>query len=191
MKTARPLVALSLLLGALVALAQSPGNEAHGPSQAAADVLREVAGADGAFLAAGLVKSNFDRDNLASLMTYPDDEIVVVAMKGSDIRAAFERSVALLPESNLSFLQVSGFEIAFDPKAMSGARIKNVTVGGSKLDDGREYRIAMPSSLGRGGFGYFKIWDRSKIVQTLSTTVEKALVGKKATETRPRWVAQS
>lgn len=184
------LIGAAILISGLAA-AQQPGLEAHGPSQSAADAIREAAGADGAFVAAGLVKSSFDKDNLASLMQYPDDEIVVVNLKGSEVRAAFERSISLYPESNLSFLQVSGFEIVYDPKAATGQRVKSVIANGAKLDDGHEYKIAMPSSLGRGGFGYFKIWDRTKIANTLSVTVEKALAGKKVTESKPRWVAQA
>ena len=59
------------------------------------------------------------------------------------------------------------------------------------MDDNKTYNVAMPASLGRGGLGYFKIWDKNKIVNTLpDTTVEKALAGKKLATTTPRWVAE-
>jgi 2',3'-cyclic-nucleotide 2'-phosphodiesterase (5'-nucleotidase family) len=165
--------------------------EAHLSSQAAADVLRDATGADGAFLAAGLVRETFQRDNLASLLQYPEDEIVVVALKGSLIRQAFERSLSLYPQQNTSFLQLSGFEVAFDPSGAPGSRIKRVSASGGALDDNRVYNVAMPSSLGRGGLGYFKIWDKSKIVSTLeNATVEKILAGKRFSETSPRWVVE-
>ncbi len=173
------------------AIQKGPGAEAHSPSQVAADVLRDLANADGAFMAAGLVKDSFQSDNLASMLQYPEDEIVVLALKGSQIRQAFERSVSLYPQSNTSFLQISGFEVVFDPNADANARIKRVTAGGSPLDDAKTYNVAMPASLGRGGLGYFKIWDRSKITNTLpNQTMEKALAGKRATETSPRWKAE-
>lgn len=174
-----------------LAIQRGPAVDAHLPSQAAADVLREAANADGAFLAAGLVKDSFSKDNLATLVQYPEDEVVVLALKGSQIRQAFERSISLYPQQNTSFLQVSGFEIGFDPSAAPGQRIKRVTAAGGPLDDSRTYNIAMPASLGRGGLGYFKIWDKNKIVSTLpNTTVEKVLSGKKFAETSPRWVAE-
>lgn len=164
---------------------------AFGPAQAAADVLREVAGTDGAFLAAALLKSNFDPNNLATLLQYPDNEIAVVAITGAKVRQAFERSISLYPQPNSSFLQISGFEVTFDPKAAPGSRVVSVTANGLKLDDAATYKIAMPSSLGRGGLGYFKIWDKPDIVSSLpNMTVESALKGKKVTETRPRWVSQ-
>jgi 2',3'-cyclic-nucleotide 2'-phosphodiesterase (5'-nucleotidase family) len=178
---------------ALSALAQQkgPAAEAHLPSQAAADVLRDAANADGAFLAAGLVKESFQQDNLASLLQYPEDEIVVLGLKGSLIKQAFERSISLYPQQNTSFLQVSGFEIAFDPNAAPGARVKRISAAGSPLDDNKTYNVAMPASLGRGGLGYFKIWDKTKIVNTVpNLTVEKALSGKKMQTTMPRWVAE-
>jgi hypothetical protein len=66
-----------------------------------------------------------------------------------------------------------------------------VSASGGALDDNRVYNVAMPSSLGRGGLGYFKIWDKSKIVSTLeNATVEKILAGKRFSETSPRWVVE-
>ena len=149
----------SFFVGALLATcvafgrAQQAGVESHFAAQSAADYMKELAGADGALLPAGMVKSSYSRDDLSTLVQFPDDEIVVVRLKGSEIRLAFERSITLYPQSNTSFLQVSGFEISFDPKADPNARIRGVMVGAAKLDDAKEYQIAMPSSLGRGGYG--------------------------------------
>lgn len=187
-------VATVLFLAAAIscfAVQRGPAVDAHLPSQAAADVLREAASADGAFLAAGLVKDSFSKDNLATLVQYPEDEVVVLALKGGQIRQALERSISLYPQQNTSFLQVSGFEIGFDPSAAPGQRIKRVSAAGAPLEDSKTYNIAMPASLGRGGLGYFKIWDKNKIVSTLpNTTVEKVLSGKKYADTTPRWVAE-
>lgn len=179
-----------VLMSAAYAAAQNPGAEGFAPAQAAADIIRDAAGSDGAFIAAGMIKQSFSKDDLSSMLQFPDDEIVVVTLKGSEIRTAFERSISLYPQSNASFLQVSGFEIVFDPSGSSNSKIKSVLAGGSKLDDSREYRIAMPSSLGRGGFGYFRIWDRAKITKTLDGTIGKTLQGKKASESKSRWIAQ-
>jgi len=179
----------SLMMAA--AWAQSPETGADSASQAAADVLREFAGTDGAFIAAGLVKTNYQRDNLATLLEYPTDEIVVVNLTGAQIRQAFERSVSLFPQPNSGFLQISGFEVTFNRSAAPNARIVSVTAGGSPLDNGRTYSIAMPANLGRGGLGYFKIWDKSKIAKTIEgATVELVLKGKRFAESSPRWSPQ-
>jgi 2',3'-cyclic-nucleotide 2'-phosphodiesterase (5'-nucleotidase family) len=188
----KALIAFALLLSSICAFAQD-GREtgSHLPSQAAADVLREFAGADGAFIVAAQLKDSFQKDNLASLLEkpYDTDEVVVVSLTGTQIRQALERSLQFHPQPNVNFLQISGFEVQFNKSAAPGQRIVSITAGGSKLDEGRSYQIAMPSTLGRGGLGYFKIWDKAKIVKTFNTTVEDALKGKHYTETSPRWSA--
>lgn len=168
---------------------EDAGRGGHSAGQAIADVLREVTGADGAFFAAGLIREGADTSDLASAALYPTDEIVVVSLTGAQLKQAFERSVALFPESNASFLQLSGFEVVFDPAAEPGSRIRRVTSGGASIDDERTYTVAMPSSLGRGGLGYFKIWDRNRIVSTLpNLTVGRVLEGKTGSESRSRWI---
>ncbi len=181
---------IALLMLTAGGFAENPDRGAHLPSQAAADVLRDVAQTDGAFLAAGLVKTSYQTNNLASLLQYPTDNIVIVKLSGAQLKQAFERSLSLYPQANTSFLQLSGFEVTFNPNGASGQRVISVEQDGAPVGDAQDYTIAMPSSLGRGGLGYFKIWDKSKIVRTLETTVETALRGKPYQETAPRWIAR-
>lgn len=182
--------AIFVILASLV-FAQNPETGADKASQAAADVLREFAGTDGAFLAAGLVKSNYQKDNdLATLIQFPTDELVVVTLSGSQVKQAFERSLSLYPLGNTSFLQISGFEVTFSKEATSGQRVAQVRCNGQALDESKNYQIAMPSSLGRGGLGYFKIWDKTKITKTFEkATIESILKGKRYVESSPRWVS--
>lgn len=185
----RAFVGIMLLLATSMAFCQDVAEVgSHSASQAAADVIREFAGTDGAFLAAGLVNKTYDKSNLASLIIYPTDEIVVVNLTGASLKQALERSVSMYPQPNRDFLQLSGIEAVFSKNAAPGQRIVSVTVGGSKLDEKRNYTIAMPISLGRGGLGYFKIWDTDKFAKTFDkVTVESLLKGKRASETSPRW----
>jgi 2',3'-cyclic-nucleotide 2'-phosphodiesterase (5'-nucleotidase family) len=186
----RAIVGLMLMVSVVAFGQDGPEVGSHPASQAAADVLRDYAGADGAFMAAGLVKSGFAKDNLASLLQFPTDEIVIVNLTGAEIKQALERSVSLYPQPNPSFLQLSGIEATFSKNGAPGQRIVSATVNGSKLDDKRKYTIAMPASLGRGGLGYFKIWDTSKIAKTFAkATVESVLKGKPFIDTPPRWSA--
>lgn len=174
--------ALALGVGAPAALgADDPALGSHLPAQAAADLMRGTAGTDGAFLAAGLLKERYDASDASSMFQYPTDEIVVVTLTGSQIRAALERSVSLYPQPYSSFLQLSGFTATFSKSAASGKRVVSVqTESGTKLADGQSYTVAMPASLGRGGLGYFKIWDKPNITRTLSdVTIEKLLKGKR------------
>jgi 2',3'-cyclic-nucleotide 2'-phosphodiesterase (5'-nucleotidase family) len=181
------IISFTLAVSALA----GPGTESHGPSQAIADVLRNAASADACFLPAGMVKDNANADNLASWLQYPTDELAVVDLKGSQIRAALERSVSLYPSTSTGFLQLSGIDATFSKTAPVDKRIVAVTIGGSKLEDGRTYAVAMPVSLARGGYGYFKIWEKSQITRTLDgVTLESLLKGKRATDTGSRWTAQ-
>lgn len=180
------------LLSLLGTASAGPGTESHGPSQAIADALRAAAGSDAAFIPAGMVKENGNADNLASWLQYPTDEIAVVDLKGSQIRAALERSVSLYPSTSMSFLQLSGIDAAFSKSAPADKRIVSASINGSKLEDGRTYSVAMPVSLARGGYGYFKIWEKSQLTRTLpGVTLESLLKGKKSSETSPRWTVQN
>lgn len=184
---------LALCLLPAYASAQEPFElGAYGPGQCAADALRDYAHADGAFIAAGLLKASMQKDNLAALFEFSSDEIVVVKLNGSQLKEAFERSLSVYPMPNSSFLQISGFQVAFDGSAPIGQRVKSATALGTPIDNSRTYTIAMPARLARGGFGYFKIWDKADIVQTIAgATVETALKGKPVIDTSPRWVASS
>lgn len=191
---ARHLISVCIALSALssAAIAQDPATGSNSAAQSATDVIREFAKADGAFLAAGLVRiGTLQKDNLASLLEYPTDHIVVVALSGNQIRQAFERSVSLYPQPNFSFLQISGFEVSFKKTGTPDARVTSISASGVKLEDGRMYNVAMPSSLQRGGLGYFKIWDNAKIVSSFDNkTLEDILKGKPVAPSAARWSPQ-
>ncbi len=161
---------------------------ARSEAQSAADTIRDFASSDGAFLADGLLKKTFQKDNLASLLQYPTNTIVVLSLTGTQIRSAFERSVSIFPEPSEIFLQISGFEVTFKKTGTPNNRIVSINVNGSKLEEAKSYTIAMPSSLAHGGLGYFKIWETAKTVKTFDkTTIEQVLKGKKASDTSSRW----
>ena len=180
-----------LVLVPCLSLAEDgPDVGASSAAQSAADVIRESAGTDGAFLAAGILKRNFQRENLASMLQYPSNNIVVLSLSGVQIRAAFERSASLYPSPNEGFLQISGFEVTFKKNGPPNGRIVNISVSGAKFDESKNYTIAMPSTLAHGGLGYFKIWQNAKTVKVLDRgTVEDILKGKRAADTSSRWIS--
>lgn len=181
---------VALLAMGSLAYAGDPEREADLPSQSAADILREAAGAEIAFLAAGMVRNIENPTDLAQILVYPTDTLSVLKLRGSQVREALERSVALLPLPSSSFLQLSGIEATYSRAAQPDSRLTDVLVGGSKLDDARSYTVAMPTTLARGGLGYFKVWDRQAIERTLEgQTLESLLSGKRVTPTSSRWNA--
>jgi len=183
---------LLLAMSSAIMAEDGPDVGAHSASQSAADVIRDFVKSDGAFLAAGILKKPYQKDNLASLLQYPTNTIVVLSLTGAQIKEAFERSVALYPQPNGCFLQISGFNVTFQKNGPPYSRIVSVTAGGAKLDEAKSYNIAMPSDLAHGGLGYFKVWENAKTVKTFDKiTIEEVLRGKHAVDTPARWSAVS
>lgn len=191
MRVLRVLLAASVLYGgAIGAQGQDVGSEPHPVAQAAADAIRDLAGTDGALVAAGLLKEGTLKGDLASIFQFPTDRIVVVELTGKEILEALERSVSSYPSSSKSFLQLSGFVVTFSGSAAPESRILDVQADGRRLDPGATYSIAMPESLARGALGYFRIWNASKIKRTLGTTVEQALSGKTGEVRESRYIVK-
>lgn len=175
---------------AALAFAQDVGSESHPVAQAAADAIRDAAGADGAFIAAGLLKDGALSGDLAGIFQYPTDEIVVVRLSGAEVRQALERSLSTHPSSSRSFLQLSGMVVTFSSSKPAESRVLDVVVDGKKLDAGGTYEIAMPESLARGALGYFRIWNSSRIVRSLDTTIEATLKGKTGEVRESRYIVK-
>lgn len=180
------------LLPNLVFAQEGPKAGSHGPAQAIADVIRSVTGADIALIPAMMVKSDVQSDDLARLVNYPEDVLVVSEISGSQIRAALNRSVSLYPSPNNGFLQISGLSVVFNPSAPSGERVTSVLVGGVALSESTVYKVGMPVSLARGNYGYLNVWDKKSIVRTLEgVTLEGALKNQTGTADEPRWKAMA
>lgn len=186
--TRKRLVPSFVALVVFVSGAMAQSKEAHGPSQAAADVLREAAGAEIAFLPAGMIKDAGSSDDLASLLKYPNDTLSVVELRGEQIRLALEKSVALYPSAYDSFLQLSNLEVTFRKDGAPENRVVSIIFNGAKIESNRAYSVAMPSTLARGGLGYFRIWDKRQIKKTIEgVSLEDVLKGKRATESPSRY----
>jgi 2',3'-cyclic-nucleotide 2'-phosphodiesterase (5'-nucleotidase family) len=164
-----------------------------GPSavQDAADALRTFAGSDAAFIYQGSVNEKFEKNDLATVLKFPNDEVLVLTLTGTQIMKALERSISLYPQSNQSFLYISGIEAKFSQDAPPNKRIISAVIGGSPVKDTKTYTVAMSSSLARGTLGYFKIWKMSDVTKTISgKTIADALKGKSASASPSHWSAQ-
>lgn len=159
--------------------------------QSIADVIRSSAGTEIAFIAAGHIKDKYDGKDLVPSLLYPTDEIVVLNLTGKQLKQAFERSLVFYPQPNASFLYLSGVEVSFKASETANERVSSITVNGSPVDTSKSYSVAMPASLGRGGLGYFKIWDSKNIQKTLTDTMEKVLAQKSVVQSVSRWQSKS
>ena len=88
-------------------------------------------------------------------------------LSGKMVRLALERSVAIYPQPNLGFLQVSGIKFTVDPAKPVGERVTSVTVGSAPLVDNATYSVAVTNSMANGALGYWKVWTQDNVQKRL------------------------
>lgn len=124
--------------------------------------------------AAGTISSN----DIAGLVSYPDDPLAVLQIKGSQIKEALEKAVSIYPQPNLGFLQVSGLSFVFDAKKSAGERITAIMVGNSPVDENASYTVAVTNSMANGALGYWKVWTKDNIkARYADNSILKAVEG--------------
>ncbi|MCE5313414.1 MAG: 5'-nucleotidase [Armatimonadota bacterium] len=155
-----------------------------GTGDLVADSVRSQLRTDIAFIAASELKANstsfpagnVSSDDVAALISYPDDPLAELNLTGKAIRQALERAVSIYPQPNLGFLQVSGLEFSFNPSRKAGERVASVNVNGVSLIDSRNYSVAVTNSMANGAIGYWKVWSASEVKTRYSNeTVAKAV----------------
>lgn len=152
-----------------------------------ADALKAATGAHAALVQASSLQpvdlSPGPAPNVApeSLLTYPDETISVVEMKGDRLIAALERGLSVLPRPQKGFLQVAGITVFYNPKAPPGQRVVRVLLGQQPLSPSQSLRVAMPQSLSRGHLGFFRVFNglpRQDTGQTMKDAVARYLAAK-------------
>jgi len=123
-----------------------------------ADAMLAAMGADVALINGGSLgyenlPDKVNEETLPLLVPFGSDPVVTVKLKGADLRAALEKSYALLPKRSSSFLQVSGLDVVCDQNLEPGGRIASLKISGKPLDPKKEYIIATTEFLGGGGGG--------------------------------------
>ena len=150
----------------------------------AADAVKLVLKADLAFVAASELKPTRDpfpagtasSDQIASVISYQDDPLALLDLKGSTIRAALEKALSIYPQPNLGFLQVAGVQVEFDPSKPSGNRVVSVKIGDSPLEDDRAYSVGVTNSMANGALGYWKLWKAADVKKRVAdTSITKAI----------------
>lgn len=211
MKLARLIVGWGLLTLAIgwgqVGLSQaeetltSVGERANPVAQTIVEAMRSATGAEMALLGAAFFNESasapamgFTADDIVKALAHPDDEVVVLSLRGEQILQALERALELYPQKNNAFLQLAGAEVRFNPKAEPGKRVVSVVIAGAKLEPERIYKVATTAPMARGALGYFRIWSRDQITQstgrTLADTVRDYLKWQRSLLSEPAWIAQ-
>jgi 2',3'-cyclic-nucleotide 2'-phosphodiesterase (5'-nucleotidase family) len=126
-----------------------------------ADAMRAKTGAIAAVMNGGGIRGGkvyrpgdaiTGRDVLAELPF--GNRVVVIDIRGRDLRAGLENGFSRLEDAAGRFPQVSGMKIEFDPRRPPGKRIVSIRIGGAPLVPNRVYRIATNDFLARGSDGY-------------------------------------
>jgi len=126
-----------------------------------ADAMRERARADAAIMNGGGIRGGrlypagspvTRRDVLAELAF--GNHLVLVPVKGADLREAIENGLSRLPAISGRFPHVSGMRVEFDPQRSPGSRVLSIEIGGALQDPDRIYRMATNNFMARGGDGY-------------------------------------
>lgn len=174
-----------VFLGGIVDTAKSDSAESTA-GDLIADAARETAHADIALLPADeiaadaqIAAGNHASEELLALLRYAGDDtddIVVLDLTGRQILDAAERSVSRVPGAFDGFLQISGLQIRFDASKPGGRRVMEAALPGAAISADKHYAVATTRPIANGGFGYFRIWDKSAITADTHVTLAQSIV---------------
>ena len=150
-----------------------------------ADAVRQTGNAQVALIpsdeidgSASIPAGKTDTSKIVGALHYagdPSDTVVVLMLTGAQLLKVAERSVSRAPEPFDGFLQVSGLQIRYDAGQPEGKRVSLVGAGGSEVDAGKSYRVAMTRSLAGGSLGYYQIWTGKDISDDTGVSMSKSL----------------
>lgn len=156
-----------------------------------ADILKEMSGAQIAFINAGALRKDLPKGDvpLADLMdSFPfQDEMVILEMTGTQIKEVLEQSLTL----ERGMLQVSGLKVKYDPDHPEGERVLAIEVGKEVLTPENTYRVATIEILAQGG-DLFRAFPQSRRLTPkgsqplFADILQEYLAAKKVVKTPPR-----
>lgn len=142
-----------------------------------ADAVRFSAGVEIAFVPAATFKGSkaASAEAALALLDPATDEIVVMSVRGSQLKEALERSVSFAGTPFAGFLQVSGLSFKYDSRKEIGERVEGVLIGGKPLELQKVYKLATTRPLADGQQGYFQIWKKDQIQAVTKKTLGDAV----------------
>lgn len=111
---------------------------------------------------------------------YPfENQIVILELKGSDLKSVLEHSARVYPRPNDAFLQSVGLEYTIDSAKTSqklsddgltilseGNRVLDVKIGGVPLDNDKYYKVAVNDYIYNGGNGFSQFKNAANVTNT-------------------------
>lgn len=144
------------------------------------DALRSAGKTDLALVNAGSLTSGtlkagtISQQQIEALLSFPNDDVVILPVSGTALRSAVELSLRAYPTGSPAFLHGSGWEGTFDPSAPTGKRLTALRINGQNISPNNTYQVAMPISLAQGTNGYFAYWNDSS-ARSLKTSIATAV----------------
>ena len=121
----------------------------------AADSLRILAESDISLIGGGNIRKSIEIGDITLGNVYDvqpfQNDVVVVTAKGQDVKNAMEFSLAHEGETFGGYLQISGFEVKWDPSKESGSRVVSMEIDGNEMSLTSTYTVAMSDFLALGG----------------------------------------
>jgi 5'-nucleotidase len=129
-----------------------------------ADAYRTHSGADVALLNGGSIRSNatfgpgpLTRRDVLTVLPF-NDQVVKVAVTGSQLKQALENGVSRLDEEEAGrFPQVSGLKFTYDGTKPVGSRVVSMMVNGQPVNPSKTYSLATTAYLLGGGDDYLML----------------------------------
>ncbi|MBA4418151.1 MAG: multifunctional 2',3'-cyclic-nucleotide 2'-phosphodiesterase/5'-nucleotidase/3'-nucleotidase [Syntrophus sp. (in: bacteria)] len=139
-----------------------------------ADIMRERAGADGAIMNGGGIRTSISKGEITAGDVYStlpfDNYVVAMQLTGKQLKDALEHGVSGVEDGEGKFPQISGIAFTFSRKAPKGERIKEVLVNRKPIDLDKNYTIATNDFLAAGGDGYKAFGDAVKSSKDFAVT---------------------
>lgn len=115
------------------------------------------------------------QEQFAEALLFPDEAVVVIELKGNELKEALERSLGFLPRPSPTLLQVAGMSVSYRSADPAGKRVAAVQIGNAPLAADRVYRVAMPASLAKGAMGYYRVFG-TRVVKQVGPSLREAVV---------------
>ena len=147
-----------------------------------ADAIRREVDADVGLVNAGGIRGN--REYPAGVLTRRDllqihpfgNRVCKIEITGALLLQALNHGVSRLPATDGRFPQVSNVTFHVNPTAPVTDRVRDLRIGGTRVDPRRTYTVALPDYLLNGGDGYeMLIGSRTLIPAESGTLMEEAL----------------
>ncbi len=139
------------------------------------DILRELTGAEVAFMNAGGLRADLP-EGAITLGNVQDafpfyNTVVTLEMTGAQIREILEQGFTLLR----GMVQVSGLVAHYDLKRPIGERLLDLEIGGQPAEDNRIYRVSTNSFLAEGG-DLYETFTRAKWADEIEKDIAEVVV---------------